>query len=261
MGRQIGAFDNNDELDRSDLNKCPDCGCFFGSDVCPLCGKTCPEEMRAGNRPAVKKSKKRSNDGSGRVTFIEWYHSWWFILIMMFVFPIVGIVLLATSPYSKKKKIIFISIAVLYLIVSTVGLGNIISKITNFFDKPVDTSLSRDEYIAACETVNAEDFYRSAEKYNDKFVSVTVKIVDKAFYVDKYYNESEDTYYICEAVDGSSFSIIVRDCLIDSQQKLILGDVITLYGEGDKDRTVYSEASYEEVKAPCINMAYVIIKE
>ena len=40
MGRMLGSFDPEDELDRPDLNKCPDCGCYFASDECPLCGKT-----------------------------------------------------------------------------------------------------------------------------------------------------------------------------------------------------------------------------
>ena len=110
--------------------------------------------------------------------------------------------------------------------------------------------------------MEAEDFYRSTAKYDDKFISVTLKIVDKAVYLDKNYNETEDNYYVCESVGGSSFYIIVRDCLIDGKQNLIVGDIITLYGEGDKERTVYKyESLYEEVKAPCINMAYVIIKD
>jgi len=58
MGRLLGSHADDRELDRPDLNKCPDCGCFFPQDNCPLCGKPCPEEMRAGNRKPPKKSKK-----------------------------------------------------------------------------------------------------------------------------------------------------------------------------------------------------------
>ena len=90
MGRSLGYYDS-DELDRPELNKCPDCECFFASDECPLCGKICPEEMRAGNRAKVKPPKKRKNS-SGRVQFIPWYHSWWFILLMMYFMPIAGII-------------------------------------------------------------------------------------------------------------------------------------------------------------------------
>ena len=78
MGRMLGAFDDDVELDRPDLNKCPDCNCFFAGDNCPICGKVCPEHMRAGNRAPVKQQKKKKrSSGSGRVTFVEWYHSWW----------------------------------------------------------------------------------------------------------------------------------------------------------------------------------------
>ena len=39
MGRLLGSFADREELDRPDLNKCPDCKCFFGGDNCPICGK------------------------------------------------------------------------------------------------------------------------------------------------------------------------------------------------------------------------------
>ena len=111
MGRSLGYHDS-DELDRPELNKCPDCECFFASDECPLCGKICPEEMRAGNRAKVKPPKKRKNS-SGRVQFISWYHSWWFILVMMLVMPIAGIILLLTSPHRTLWKVLVTIVVVL----------------------------------------------------------------------------------------------------------------------------------------------------
>ena len=134
MGRMLGAH-GSDELDRPDLNKCPDCGCFFARDNCPLCGKVCPENMRAGNRKAVKVKKTRGS--SGRVTFINWYHTWWFILIMFFVFPVAAIVLLATSPYRRFVKITVVSIVAVLTVISYIGIGNIIFSIMNLWDKPV----------------------------------------------------------------------------------------------------------------------------
>ena len=112
MGRMLGAFDNPEELDRPDLNKCPDCECFFAGETCPLCGKICPEEMRAGTRKPPKKEKRRRGSSNGRVTFVEWYHSWWFIIIMLFVMPIAGIILLFTSPHRTLWKVL-ITIAVI----------------------------------------------------------------------------------------------------------------------------------------------------
>ncbi len=102
----LGAFDNPEELDRPDLNKCPDCECFFAGDSCPLCGKVCPEQMRAGNRKPPKKERRRKGSSNGRVTFVEWYHSWWFIILMLFVMPIVGIILLCTSPHRTLWKVL-----------------------------------------------------------------------------------------------------------------------------------------------------------
>ena len=262
MGRMLGAHDDDWELDRPDLNKCPDCNCFFAGDFCPLCAKECPEHMRAGNRPAVKPRKRKRSSGSGRVTFIEWYHSWWFIILMLFVFPIVGIILLFTSPHKRSQKTILISVVAVYLIISTIGIGTVISGVVDMFDKPVDTSLSREEYIEACQVIDSEDYYRSAGQYEDQFISVRLKVVSRVEYVDSFYNTNGDAYYLCEAPDGSSYHIIVRDCLIDAQQTLISGDVITIYGEGDSNIVVYGTGEdYRSWEGPCINAAYIEIEK
>ena len=117
MGKLLGAH-ASDELDRPDLNKCPDCLCFFAADNCPLCGKKCPEEMRAGNRAKVKPRKRRHHPNGGRVTFIAWYHSWLFIILMLCVMPIVGIILLCTAPYKTLWKIVaVVSLIAVYFII------------------------------------------------------------------------------------------------------------------------------------------------
>ena len=111
MGRMLGAFDNPQELDRPDLNKCPDCLCFFAQDECPLCGKVCPEEMRAGNRKPPKKEKKRRTS-NGRVVFVEWYHSWLAIILFTIFISPVGIILLITSPHKTWQKIVYAVVVV-----------------------------------------------------------------------------------------------------------------------------------------------------
>lgn len=257
MGRMLGAFDG-DEIDRPDLNKCPDCGCFFAQDECPICGKVCPEEMRAGNRKPVKQKRNGSSGGSGRVVFVNWYHSWWFMALMLFIFPLIAIILLATSPYKKKHKIIAFIIAGLYLIISTFGIGNILGLIDRAFNSPVDTSLSKEEYIAACEETTPEAFYRSSAGYNGKFVSFTLIIEQKLVDSNGYYNNEEyTTYYICSAEDGAEYEILVRDCIQDGSVNFIAGDLITVYGEGAGNVTVY-DMDYLPHTAPCINAAYVI---
>ena len=119
MGRMLGAFDNPRELDRPDLNKCPDCECFFAQDVCPLCGKVCPDDMRAGHRKAPKKERRRRDKG-GRVVFVEWYHSWLAIILFTIFIAPVGIILLLTSPHKTSHKVIFVVLAVVSYIILTI---------------------------------------------------------------------------------------------------------------------------------------------
>ena len=259
MGRSLGAFDNSAELDRPDLNKCPDCGCFFAQDNCPLCGKPCPTEMRAGNRPAVKQKRQRRGSGSGRVTFIEWYHSWWFIALAMLIFPIVGIVLLITSPYEKRKKIIFITIAAIYLAVSFIGIGNILSNLFGLWEKPVDTSLSKTEYVAKCEDVDAEQLFRSPKAYENKFLCITLEVYCEATYYDRFNNEAKDKYYVCRSTKNPTFTVIIRDCLVDGSTNLARGDLIKVYGEGGGECTAYDNFEYCPYNGPLVNMAYIEI--
>jgi hypothetical protein len=254
MGKMMGAFeDNNDMLDRPDLNKCPDCGCFFAQDNCPICGKPCPEEMRAGNRAAPKKQKYKYDNGYRTVMFVDWYHRWWFIALMAFVSPIISIILLITSPHKKKHKIIAVIIAVLYGILSSVAFPFILG-ILNKPKEPVNTSLSKEEYMAACITVDPEEFYRSPAAYEEKFVSMTLEINRSFTEADAYYY---DTYYICICKDekGNEFEIIIRDCLQANERNFLSGDIITVYGEGAGKISVY-DLGYNQYSAPCVNMAY-----
>ena len=259
MGRMLGSYADDEELDRPDLNKCPDCGCFFAQEKCPLCGKICPEHMRAGNRAKVKHKKRRSG-GSGRVTFISWYHSWWFITLMMIFMPLVGIILLLTSPHKVWKKIVFVAIAVVYTVVTTFGIGNLFGLIEGIWDRPVDLSMDRTEYLAACVETDAEQFYRSPEQYEGKFMRMSLKVVGTASNWDGSVSEMNDVYYVCTAVDGTPITVIVRDCLRSEQRNLIAGDVITVFGEGDKACAVY-DGDVKEWRGPCLNMAYVMIGE
>ena len=220
MGRMLGAFADDDELDRPDLNKCPDCDCFFASDACPLCKKICPEEMRAGNRKPVKPKKHKRRSGSGRVQFISWYHRWWFILLMFWFMPIVGIVLLVSSPHEKWKKWTAAGVlAVLYLI-SWLGIGGIVSVFTNLFDRPVDTSLTYEQSNALYQGVN-EDYAHITTK----------KKRYEAVREDKYYNALQLKYanaITCHKSQGGQWKCV----FIDNpfwQEELTVDDLKWLY--------------------------------
>lgn len=254
MGRMMGAFDrDNDMLDRPDLNKCPDCGCFFAQDNCPLCGKPCPEDMRAGKRAAPKKEKYKYDNGYRTVMFVDWYHRWWFIALMAFTFPLIAIVLLITSPHKKTHKIIAVAIAAVYMLIVNVILPIAFFMLTRP-EAPVDTSLTKEEYIAKCEQVSAEDFYRNPEKYYSKFIKMDLTVV-KVIKPTDYY---EPTCYICKSTDGGEFEIIVRSYLQDEDKNLIAGDKITVYGEGAGIGDVY-DINGNMYRATILNMAYVTI--
>ncbi len=258
MGRNLGAFDNPEELDRPDLNKCPDCQCYFSGDSCPLCGKVCPEDMRAGNRKPPKKEKKRRSGNNGRVLFIEWYHRWWFIILMMFFMPIVGIILLATSPHKKSSKITFIIIACVYTLLTTIGLGTIIGGIIDIFDPPVNTKLSRDEYIAKCESATAEDIWREPESYKNQYVKLKVIIYESFEVIDADYSTDKYTrYYVCR-LEGINGDLLIRNCIQGGASNFAVGDTLTVYGEGDGIVTVY-DYNYREYNSPCVNAAYASV--
>lgn len=259
MGKLLGAYADDQELNRPDLNKCPDCNCFFEGENCPLCGKECPEEMHAGNRPEVKAKKRKRSSGTGRVTFIDWYHSWWFIGLMIIIFPVIGIILLFTSPHERWKKILFIAIAVVYAVISTLGISNIISEVTNMFDPPVEDTLTKSEYVSKCEVITPEQFIRSNDGYKDRFVCTKLKIVRRVTYTDSFYNDKDYLCYLCEDESGSDYKFVLRDCLLEDQQRLISGDVVTVYGEGGGECEVYDD-EYNYYTLPCLNMAYIVLE-
>ena len=250
MGRMLGYHDS-DELDRPDLNKCPDCGCYFAQTHCPLCDKLCPEEMRAGNRAAPKRQKRRSNS-SGRVQFIPWYHSWWFILIMMYLMPVVGIILFFTSPYSKKAKIIAASAVVAVYVIGFVLASGIVLDLLK--GSPVNDDISRAEYVELCDTVSVEDFHRDV--YNEgRYVCMEVTVIDRVEGV-----ETGETYYRCRSAESGELMILLRDCHIEGRVNYLPGDTLLAWGESAGIQGCFN-SSGDVWELPCLNMAYSQIVE
>ncbi len=257
MGRLFDNHCDEVELDRSDLNKCPDCGCFFAQDNCPLCGKPCPEEMRAGNRRPAPKPKKTKDHRREGVRFISWYHQWWVIIVAMVLMPIVGFILLITSPHRRNVKIIVAVVAVLYAVVSFFGVDYISTRVQNLLESPVETSLSEEEYKSQCVSVDSEEFFRNADEYEDEFVTLRVKISSKITdYRGSYYGKKYAGYYVCHAVDSDSFMILVRDCRSGSTRNFIEGDVITIHGEGAGNLSII-DTYLGEFSGAAVNAAYI----
>lgn len=250
MGRSLGYFDS-DELDRPELNKCPDCECYFATEECPLCGKICPEEMRAGNRKPVKPPKKTKNS-SGRVQFISWYHSWWFILIMFFVSRIAGLILFITSPYSKKAKIITAaSVIGGYLLLFTAGTV----LLPMLWNQPlVNDKVSREEYVEMCEDMDVESFYRVANDYG-RYVCLELTVIEKnvEHSIDVY--DTGATYYLCRDINGGDIVIYVQDCNLGEPMQFLPGDMIRVYGESAGMMSFLDGSNYTSER-PCVYMAY-----
>lgn len=255
MSKQFGYDDT--ELDRPDLNKCPDCGCFFASDYCPLCKKECPEEMRAGNRKAVKPKRVKKSRDSGRVQFISWYHEWWFIVILFLIMPLAGLVVLFTSPHKFRHKILFVVgyLCIPTLISMCIFGGSLL--LGGIFNQPlVNDDLSAEEYRQACAEVEPEEYYRSPASYEKAYLKITLTVVSKASVSQE---GADNTFYLCQAPGREDFYIIVYNCLIEGDQNFLPGDTVTFYAQYGGTRTVYDEQG-QFFSAPSINAAYADVQ-
>lgn len=258
MSTPLGYFGDEDERDFPDLNKCPDCETFFASEACPICGKICPEEMRAGNRRPIKVKKHRASGGNGRVVFVPWYHTTWFILLVLFFQPIIGLILAWTGYWKKHWKILVTVLVVLVYVGGFVlGIaGDLLGRL--FWDEklPVNTELSREEYVASCAATDVESLYRNAEQYIDEYICVTLT-VEGIWYDENEYESEYTLYYECYAeANGRQWKFLVRDYRQDNTFNLAVGDGITVYGQGGGTATIYNYTA-GTVTAPCINMLYI----
>ncbi len=261
MGKLLGSHDT-DDLNRPDLNKCPECGSYFAPDAdnCPICGAYCPEDCRAGTRPAPKHKKQSFSRASSRVVFVEWYHSFWFIALAMLFMPIVGIILLITSPHKTKSKVLFAAAALLYTVFVSWGVGGILLHvITQGSDTPDRPTVSIEEYAPSCTAVDAVTYYRTPNAYLDQRITLTLKVTERI--TDSESQQlGEDGYiwYLCTDSE-SRISLLVRD-LTENTVNLLPGDTVCIYGIGVGERTVY-DAAYTAHTAPAIQAFYLTLKE
>ena len=120
-------------------------------------------------------------------------------------------------------------------------------------DPPVNTDLSRAEYVATCEDMDAEQYYR-ADGIEHAYIRMELTVRERV--VDVYDESGYATYYVCVDPDNDAVTLLIRDCRQDEADKFVAGDSITVYGESDGEVTVYPD--YERVvTAPCLSAAYV----
>lgn len=139
MGTPIGFFADDTPQDYPELNKCPDCETYFQTPCCPLCGKECPENMRAGNRAPVRVKRSRRRRGNGRVRFVPWYMSAWFIIAMLIIFPIVGLILLWQSDWRQGWKIAATILTIVGYLIGGGVLGTVLPLLDGLRGEPEPT--------------------------------------------------------------------------------------------------------------------------
>ena len=247
MGRMLGSLDNPEELDRPDLNKCPDCQCYFDQEECPLCGKICPEEMRAGNRKKAKKFKFEKRTSPNRVVFVQWYHSWVAIILFLIFMPLIGVILLLTSPHRTRYKVIFVSIVVAVFILIPVIITSIVtaSVINAFKGESAYSHLPREEYIEKCDGVDLAALCSDPDSYLGDPIRIELVVLHEEYLSGK-------NYFLCTDIN-EKYVFLVRDC-IKGEDRPYVGEIVTVYGECVGDMTLNLEGfTYDLVG---INMFY-----
>ncbi len=264
MGKLLGSLASDEELDRPDLNKCPDCGCYFTQDACPLCGKVCPEEMRAGNRKKVKHKKSRGG-GSTRVTFVPFYHEWWVIIIALIFSRILGLVLLFSSPHKRSSKLLVFVLTIIYTVaISWGGVFYLLTWFGRSNEPPVNDDIPKEEYLQTCQAVDPDDFYRDPDTYKDEYINMTLRIREIALsYADEYDVEGS-IYYICSPANDEAGEriILVRNCILSGPKNFVKGDLVRFFGEGDGMATISdwsADAQGGEYAGSLLNCAYAEI--
>lgn len=242
--------------DYPDLNKCPDCETYFAQLTCPLCGRECPPEMRAGNRTLNKKPLRDPYQrGSGRVTFTPWYFSTPFIIIMFFVQPLIAMILLWLGNWKKKWKIAATALVILIAILPFLAFWGFYLFFGGAEEPPVDLSLSREEYIAACETVDPAAFYRDPWGCQGDLLSFDAEILGVHYYADEDFGGPERFYTARISVGESSAVILLWDYRPEGESlNFVEGDRVTVYGQSAGMRWLKTES--HSFEAACLALRY-----
>lgn len=264
MGRfgspQIGYLRDNDDNDIPELNKCPDCGAFFDGDICPICKKVCPEEMKAGNRRPPKKRKKREKSNYRRVP-TDLYHQTWFIIIALFISRLVGIILVWTSDWKKWVKVV-VTVIALFGVYICYAVGMVIfggingnpdgSRPTEYMYDTSDTE-SEENYKAQCRPVTYAELMRDRTGNAGTYIKgeyTVVKLTEGYEYKSGRYGD----YIFASDSDGHIFAFFDRR---SGGGGIVPGDKITVYGRfflvsavegsGDRQKHPIAYAGYIDI--------------
>ncbi len=252
-----------DERDFPELNKCPECETFFAEPTCPICGKLCPEEMRAGNRKRIKENKHHRSEthGSGRVRFVPWYFTTWFIILMLVVQPLIGLILTWAGYWKKKWKILATVLLILPYVLTFLlgGVAGIIISFLSHTSPPVDVDMPQAEYMALCEELPAETIYREANARLGEHVKITLT-VDGIWEDEWSYEADYPIYYECSAeVEGRTWVFLIHDYRQGDPVNLTVGDTITVWGQIGGNESI-SNSTVGTLNKPCVNALYIEIQ-
>lgn len=222
LGKYSGdsAYNDNPEL-----NRCPDCETLFEGDICPICKKPCPENMKAGNRKPIVEKKEKAVKGA---TFTPVYFRWWFLLILFVLgLGIPALILFLASDRKKWVKIVAVVLIVLYVLLQVLLFSGLIPRLITEWEskRKTDVSMPEAEYRAACVEISANAFLRDPDAHEKELVRGTYTVVRVNDFAE--YGVS----YFCTGQDGQYYEIF--DCRKMREPRLIGGDTFTAYGRFD----------------------------
>ncbi len=254
MGRfgtpQVGFFADERDNDIPELNQCPSCGAFFEGDVCPICQTVCPENMKAGNRAAPPKKKKKEKPVGYRVKPV-FYLRTWFIILMLFTFRLIGIVLVWLSDWKEWVKVTVTVLALAGGVLLTYLVFPLLSLLSPR-EPTVNFSISEEAYRAKCAEVGCEELLRDPQAHRGEYLKITATVET----VKKRYSGGPDLLLLTDA-DGNRY--VVTDYRKDGKS-LLTGDTVTVFGEFTG--ADISDLIGDHVVYPTVNAAYIdLIRE
>jgi hypothetical protein len=162
-------------------------------------------------------------------------------------------------PQCRKKqkggKLKWIILIIVLLVIGVIILGS-----GNSYNLSDDaSSMSEDEFKAACEEISYKDLARSADKYEGSKVKFTGEIQQIAYDSDS----GESEYLIAVTKDEYDLwddNVYVYFDNTESDTKLLEEDVVTFYGEASGDKT-YTSVLGEEITIPAVTAVYMDVEE
>ena len=123
-----------------------------------------------------------------------------------------------------------------------------------FYDSPVNAKISREEYVALCEDMDVDDFYRIADDYG-RYVTMDLIVIEQCVEQSIDVHEANVTYYRCRDLNGGELMVCVLDYNLGTPLRFLPGDMIRVYGQS-AGRESFVGNPTDPTEYPCLYMAY-----